>query len=297
MVPEQSKLSTESAQRYIDETKILIITANENEYNAVLCFLYPREPDSDIHCYVHKLNIGFISKELHYIFGRFGAFNAAVHILTSQGPAAAQSAVTAASICFSRSLKAIFAVGVACGVKEKTHLLDVIVAKEVSLYTKARYSTTKDGESEIESRSPARVEVSTTFLAYFLEQPHWTSESSDIRQHFVKQPKMHIKEILSGNYLIDNEAEQQNLLEAFAPNAYAIEMEGAGLFHDHKNHNVEFMLVKAVCDFGDGNKSKVYQPTAALLAAECVHHYLNKGKFLVKIYITHMHKVTEDSTQ
>ena len=32
--------------------------------------------------------------------------------------------------------------------------------------------------------------------------------------------------------------------------------------------------MKSVCDFGDGKKNKIFQPTAALLAADCVRHVL-----------------------
>ena len=53
-------------------------------------------------------------------------------------------------------------------------------------------------------------------------------------------------------------------------------MEGAGLFHNYRDHSFEILIVKAVCDFGDGKKGKKYQPTAALLAAECVKHYLSE---------------------
>ena len=299
MVPKPMSISTfdkMSTQKIIDETKILIITANENEYRAVLHFLEPREPFSNVLRYCYKLSVGFISKELQYIFGRFGAFNVAVHILTSQGPAAAQSAITAASICFGKSLKAIFAVGVACGVdRNKINMLDVIVANKVTFYTEARLSSNEKGELEIKPRSSAHLNASSTFFQYFQQPPAWESETSDTKKHLLQQPRMHVKEILSGNFLIDNEDLKKQLINFFAPEAYGIEMECAGLFHDHDNHNVELMLIKAVCDFGDGKKSKGYQPTAALLAAECVHHYLSKGelwqlcKFSAKICSIHMH--------
>ena len=37
------------------------------------------------------------------------------------------------------------------------------------------------------------------------------------------------------------------------------------------------MIVKAVSDFGDGGKDNRYQPTAALLAADCLKHYLSNN--------------------
>ena len=54
-------------------------------------------------------------------------------------------------------------------------------------------------------------------------------------------------------------------------------MESSGLYDLHITNccQLEIMIVKAVCDFGDGEKKKHFQPHAALLAAECVHHYLS----------------------
>ena len=40
------------------------------------------------------------------------------------------------------------------------------------------------------------------------------------------------------------------------------------------------IIVKAVCDFGDGKKNKDFQPTAALLAASCVKRYFDDPQVL-----------------
>ena len=291
MVPNQDntfmKNNEKLAKKSIEETNILIITANDIEYRAVLHFLKPRnqEPGSNIYWYCHKFKIGFIERNLQCVFGKFGDFNAAVHKMPNQGPAAAQSTVIAASMCYEH-LEAIFAVGVACGVEGKSDILDVIVAKEVTFYTDARLSTTKAGGLEIEPRSSARLKKSSKFIQYFLQEPKWTTTTSELKNHLIKQPRMHTKEILSGNYLIDNLKMKNKLIENFAPKAYGLEMECAGLFYDHDKHNVELMLVKAVCDLGDGKKNKDYQPTAALLAAECVYHYLSKGiAYCLSVYM------------
>ena len=36
-------------------------------------------------------------------------------------------------------------------------------------------------------------------------------------------------------------------------------------------HTLNVIIVKAVCNFKDGKDNEVYQPTAALLAADLVH--------------------------
>ena len=267
----------------MDNTEVLLITANENEYNAVIKFLEPRETKNNLVICDYLIPIGFLRRKAHYIFGRFGMCQVAVHLLSDQGPAAAQSAIITAARCF-KKLHAIFAVGVTCGVKEKTELLDVIIADKISSYTDARLST-KDGQFEIKPRSTRNLTTSTSYRSKF-KMINWPKDDSFIMKRLSNKPNRHFRGILSGNYLIDNKNVQETLLTNFAPDAYGIEMESAGLFHEYGNHNVQIMLVKAVCDYGDGSKDKDYQPTAALLAAECVHHCLSKGKNLS--YLMHV---------
>ena len=35
-------------------------------------------------------------------------------------------------------------------------------------------------------------------------------------------------------------------------------MEGAGLYHDYRSHNYEILIVKAVCNFGGGRVTKIF---------------------------------------
>ena len=272
-------INEKEAKLMMKQTEILLITANQNEYNAVIYFLKPRGAKKELLIYDFDFSVGFLKRNTRYVFGRFGMCNVAVHSIPKQGPAAAQSAIITAASCF-ENLAAIFAVGVACGVKKKTKLLDVIIAEKVSFYTDARLST-QDGKLKIKPRAPRDLSTSKVYrLKFTMTKPKWSKHNSVIMKCLSDEPKMYFKNVLSGNYLIDNEGVQETLLNTFASDAYAIEMEIAGLFHDYGDHNVQLMLVKAVCDYGDGSKNKEYQPTAALLAAECVHYYLSKGKSL-----------------
>jgi nucleoside phosphorylase len=51
-------------------------------------------------------------------------------------------------------------------------------------------------------------------------------------------------------------------------------MEGAGLWAAATVAKVEWILVKAICDWGDGTKHKRDQPLAAAAAVSLVHHVL-----------------------
>ena len=251
-INEQDKDKIESL---IDETKILLITANKNENLAVLSFLKPRSTEKKLFYHDYEFYIGFLKRTASYALGKFGRYNAAVHLMVNQGPAAAQSAIITAASCF-KTLSAIFAVGVACGVKPKTQLLDVIVAKIITPYTAARISG-RD-EIKIESRSNP-LEISHHFYEYFTKQPEWPiNMNSPVTKYLKDKPKMHCGKVLSGNYLIDNKQIKELLLENFASDAIGIEMESAGLLHDYKcgNHHVPIMLVKAVCDLEMAIKAK-----------------------------------------
>ena len=270
-------ITEHEAESFRKKTQILLVTANKFENEAVLSFLEPIEGDALLK-YQYNWKIGFIKKQVMYIFGKFGAVNAAVHLMVKQGSASAQDVVIIASACFGNNLDAIFAVGVACGVKGKSDLLDVLVSKSITCYNASRYGTTKDGKPEILSRDMTNLDTDPFIIGRFNTLPHWPIKDSptSIVNRLTKPPQMHMSLILSGDYLVDNKDLKEQLLKNFAKEAKGIEMEGAGLFHDKAQHDCKIMIVKAVCDFGDGLKDKSYQPTAALLAAECLHHYLEE---------------------
>ena len=259
-----------------EKTQILLVTANDFEHYAALSLLEPMEGNAVLLRFQHNYT-GSLAKVVTYTFGRFGAFNAAVQRMTTQGPSPAQDVITIAADCFGHHLNAIFSVGVACGVKKKNNMLDVLVSKTVTFYTLARHGTNKQGKPEIISRAIANMTTSEFLLQHFANPPEWPTKSSKIAARLTNiKPKKRTGLILSGDYLVDNKEFKDELLNTFAKEAIGIEMEGAGLYHDYRSHNYEILIVKAVCDFGDGTKNKDYQPTAALLAAECLHHYLNK---------------------
>ena len=84
--------------------------------------------------------------------------------------------------------------------------------------------------------------------------------------------------MLSGEKLVDNLAFRQELL-AFEPEAIGGEMEGAGLYVACQDRHVDWILVKAICDWADGNKATdkdARQATAACNAALFVLHTLQK---------------------
>lgn len=88
---------------------------------------------------------------------------------------------------------------------------------------------------------------------------------------------VHIGLILSGEKLINDPAFRDWLLKT-EPEAIGGEMEGSGLYAAARDAQVDWILVKAICDWADGEKNDAAQPLAAKNAAEFVRFALEMGK-------------------
>lgn len=80
--------------------------------------------------------------------------------------------------------------------------------------------------------------------------------------------------ILSGEKLVDEADFKAALFHRF-PQAIGGEMEGSGLCATAIRCHVPWILVKAICDWGDGKKHKKFQPLAAAAATSLGHHVLS----------------------
>ncbi|HLX52169.1 MAG TPA: hypothetical protein VKS82_27895 [Streptosporangiaceae bacterium] len=87
--------------------------------------------------------------------------------------------------------------------------------------------------------------------------------------------------MLSGQKLVDN-ADYRDQLTALCPEAIGGEMEGYGVYAAAQRHLVDWVIVKAICDWADGRKRhrKAYhQGVAAHNAALAVLRTLERGGF------------------
>jgi nucleoside phosphorylase len=78
---------------------------------------------------------------------------------------------------------------------------------------------------------------------------------------------------------VDDPAFKAELFRKY-PHAIGGEMEGVGLSAAAVRHGVPWILVKAICDWGDGKKHKKHQPLAAAAAVSLVHHVLSQADVL-----------------
>jgi nucleoside phosphorylase/tetratricopeptide (TPR) repeat protein len=162
---------------------------------------------------------------------------------------------------------AVIMVGIAFGVDpQKQSIGDILVSKQLKLYEPRRVGTDSEGRVKIITRGD-QPHASPRLVNYFTGV-EWNWDDS--------KPKVHVGLILSGEKLVDNIDFRQHLLD-LEPDAIGGEMEGAGLYVACQDRKVDWILVKAICDWADGNKSEDKnnrQRLAAYNAASFALHVL-----------------------
>jgi nucleoside phosphorylase len=156
---------------------------------------------------------------------------------------------------------AVIMVGIAFGVNEQKQAIgDILVSRQLWLYDLQRI-----GKNEIIPRG---------------DKPHastWLIDRLRGAEFYWKGAKVHFGLVLTGEKLVDN-LDYRDQLKQFEAEAIGGEMEGAGLYVACQDRKVDWILVKAICDWADGNKrgpnKDSHQVTAAHNAASFVLHAL-----------------------
>ncbi|HEY0739208.1 MAG TPA: tetratricopeptide repeat protein [Herpetosiphonaceae bacterium] len=163
---------------------------------------------------------------------------------------------------------AVIMVGIAFGINEQKQAIgDVLVSERLMLYDLQRVGTNKDGTFQIIDRGD-RTPASP-----------WLIDRLKMAKLFWNEAQVRFGLILSGDKLVDHVDFRQQLL-GFEQEAIGGEMEGAGLYVACQNSKVDWILVKAICDWGDGHKRRnkdARQKLAAHNAARFVLHALQQA--------------------
>lgn len=213
----------------------LIVTVTEIETNATHQKLKPIQGYSNILQVYDETNT--------YYFGVFGKYNI-VHVQSNMGSIGRDSAIlTISNAVKALKPKFVIMIGIAFGVDEtKQKIGDVLVSEGITPYDNKRV-----GEETIQRGQNAP--CSKLLLNRIKAVRTW--------EHFLNKKdiaKSIFTQILSGEELVDNKERRDELVKAF-PNSKGGEMEGAGLFAACDGE-VDWILVKGICDFADGNKGK-----------------------------------------
>jgi nucleoside phosphorylase len=161
-------------------------------------------------------------------------------------------------------------VGIAFGLNErKQHIGDILVASQLCGYELQRYGTHPDGTPFLVlrgDRATASIRLLDRFRSGYQD---WQGQSVQFGL------------ILSGEKLVDN-LDFRDQLHRLEGEAIGGEMEGAGLYAVAQRLKVDWILVKAICDWADGKKSRnkaQRQKKAARNAALFTLHVLQKTNF------------------
>ncbi|MCX7099232.1 MAG: tetratricopeptide repeat protein [Methylococcales bacterium] len=233
------------------QADVLLITVTKTESRAVLqCFeTLSNSKAKPIH----------IDKRVYFDLGEING--AAVYLTQSAMGTAALDASLQAVTKGIEALQptAVIMVGIAFGINdEKQAIGDVLIAEQLQPYESQRVG------DKIILRA---------------DRPHsapWLLNLCRSAELMWGGATLRFGVVLSGEKLVDNKAFRDQLLE-LAPEAIGGEMEGAGLYAACHDKKIDWLLVKAVCDFADGNKGKdkdKNQQLAANNAADFVLHCL-----------------------
>jgi len=165
----------------------------------------------------------------------------------------------------------VIMVGIAFGIAEgKQNMGEILVSTLLIPYDLQRVGTNSKSAYEILLRGD-RPSVSHRLLQRF------RAAANDWKI----PPTVEFGSLLTGAKLIDNQDFRDQLLR-LTPEAIGGEMEGSGLYAAAQRKKVDWIVVKAICDWADGNKSqdkKQRQQRAAENAARFTIAVLEQGGF------------------
>ncbi|MFY0570227.1 hypothetical protein ACN28E_41280 [Archangium lansingense] len=251
-------------KRLLPEVDVVLLTTTETERDALYEVMKPFPGYAG-------LVEGAIQHNT-YRLGQFGRYLVA-HVESTMGSQARHgSTLTVHDAIAELSPKAVVILGIAFGINPvKQRLGDVIIAETVIPYELQRI-----GQKAIHRGQPLQCGpiLSERFRT---RRTDWKHERGEDTVEVFQGP------LLSGEKLADNLAFRDALAGAF-PTACGGEMEGAGAYAATERNDVEVILVKAICDWGDGSKTDRAQPFAAQAAVSLAHHVLSKQGVLEALH-------------
>ena len=252
----------------LQSVMVLLVAVNINETSAAHSYLQPLDGHENIYQYFKTLDQeGQQSTVVIYYIGKYGACTAAIRNVPAGVEVYNNTVLMMTDQCFP-NLSVIISVGVACGIKKKVKLCDVLVSTKVINYDKA--SDGSGGYREVTTT------VSPQIIKLFTQCEQWPNDTirKRLNDNEISIPIVKSGVILSGSCNVDDPVMNKILKKQFSK-AVGIETEQTNLFTDTQQSMTNSIIIKAVCEFGDGKYNEMYQPTAALIAADLVHKCLS----------------------
>lgn len=264
----ETDIGNKKLKNVLKSTDILIVTSAEIEKRAVLARFTPLAAEETI--------LVGTSKGVTFRCGQFGRYSAA-HVHTTQGPDGRHGATLTTMLALSGTkFKACFVIGIAFGFDRKNQRIgDVLVAEQVQPYEHAKVEG--DAEQSFSRGAPMQcgIELSNGFRS---RMDRWE------RHRVLTRVKLHQGVVLSGAKLVNSKPFRDRLLKQFnSPKPVGGEMEGHATYAAAQVGKVEIILVKAICDWADGDKDDSAQLFAMEMAVDACQYLLSKPDILLEL--------------
>lgn len=215
--------------------------------------------------------------------GHFGGRPVVVECFHGMGNVKSAVRTTLVIECWKPS--AILLVGIAGGTKKPASELltaqdqclgDVLIAEQI-----IDYESGKQTDQGFENRPQVfRSTARWIEAAKNLNAEGWTPNITVLRPDEAtgrNTSQIHFGVVASGQKVIKDQAPLDAISSLFT-NLVGVEMEGIGAAAASfdRFHPVEFLLVKAICDWADPEKNDKWQPYAAEAAADCLAQIIRR---------------------
>lgn len=242
------------------------MTATITELTAVMGYLKPKDGEKKVLCITYG--------SYYFYVGKYGQHPVAVGMSApgkgEQGPMSTIHYLYNIAPAVKQT-KYIIAVGVCYGMdSKKKKPADIIVSDTVCDATCLRVG------AEVKRRGtdyPAGVRLQNRFAQAikFFKMTRGNNKNVEVE----------VGSIIARPDLVDDAKYKEQLISACSkPDALGGEMEGAAIMSfAHHNEEVQAIIIKAIGDWGDGNKKKmkVWKDFAAHAAAGYVHFVMERG--------------------
>jgi nucleoside phosphorylase len=246
-----------------EKTDILIVTVTDVERDAVY------------NCFKAETGKSGIQKDAYMDLGFLGGSRVWMVVSGMGSSGSGGSTLTIKTAIDEKSPLVVIAVGIAFGNKDKEQQIGDILVSEIIV----PYENQRIGAESIIPRGPRLPATPRLLQIAKMAELEW-KQGGNVPIHFGP--------ILSGSKLVDN-LEFRNHLFELAPEAIGGEMEGSGLSDVAYLEKRDWILIKSICDWADGNKGedkKKRQALAAENAARFTLFMLRKGILELRTYAT-----------
>ncbi|XP_019862861.1 PREDICTED: uncharacterized protein LOC109591595 [Amphimedon queenslandica] len=250
-----SKLTGEEKE-FIKKVRYILVTATPIEYRAVMGSIKPTGDDGQYIKVITK------DRSANFILGKYESCNVAI-TRTGQEPNETEDILV--SVQKDVEAKYVIAIGICYGAKEsktdelddKTKLGDIIVAKSIIDTEQQRI------EGKDRSTIPTEYHCGTNLFNLF--------KHSEVFKIEKKTVKVHHQGSLASEFTLFRSKEAKEEKLKYVQKALGGEMEAKGIYRAAKRGGgFEWIVIKAIVDWGTEEKDKMWQPFGAVSCARFV---------------------------